>query len=96
MSLYRDEALILRTQKLGEADRIITMLTRDHGRVRGVAKGVRRTMSKFGARLEPGSHVDIQLHIEKHLTLLRKLRQLLITAKSSQMIISVGLSPLRF
>ena len=62
MSLYRDEALILRTQKLGEADRIITMLTREHGRVRGVAKGVRRTMSKFGARLEPGSHVDIQLH----------------------------------
>jgi DNA repair protein RecO (recombination protein O) len=65
VSLYRDEALILRTQKLGEADRIITMLTREHGRVRGVAKGVRRTMSKFGARLEPGSHVDIQLHIGK-------------------------------
>lgn len=62
MSLYRDEAIILRTQKLGEADRIITLLTREHGRVRGVAKGVRRTMSKFGARLEPGSHVDIQLH----------------------------------
>ena len=63
MTLYRDEAIILRTQKLGEADRIITMLTREHGRIRGVAKGVRRTMSKFGARLEPGSHVDIQLHI---------------------------------
>lgn len=62
MSLYRDEAIILRTQKLGEADRIITLLTREHGRVRGVAKGVRRTMSKFGARLEPGSHVDIQLY----------------------------------
>jgi DNA repair protein RecO (recombination protein O) len=60
--LYRDEAIILRTQKLGEADRIITMLTKEHGRVRGVAKGVRRTTSKFGARLEPGSHVDIQLH----------------------------------
>jgi len=62
VSLYRDEAIILRTQKLGEADRIITLLTREHGRVRGVAKGIRRTMSKFGARLEPGSHVDIQLH----------------------------------
>jgi len=60
VSLYRDEAIILRTQKLGEADRIITLLTREHGRVRGVAKGVRRTMSKFGARLEPGSHVDNQ------------------------------------
>ena len=65
MSLYRDEAVVLRTQKLGEADRIITMLTREHGRIRGVAKGVRRTMSKFGARLEPGSHVDIQLHVGK-------------------------------
>lgn len=63
MALYRDEAIILRTQKLGEADRIITMLTREHGRIRGVAKGIRRTMSKFGARLEPGSHVDIQLHV---------------------------------
>ena len=62
MSLYRDEAVVLRTQKLGEADRIITLLTREHGRVRGVAKGVRRTKSKFGARLEPGSHVDIQLY----------------------------------
>ena len=65
MSLYRDEAVVLRTQKLGEADRIITLLTREHGRIRGVAKGVRRTMSKFGARLEPGSHVDIQLHVGK-------------------------------
>jgi DNA repair protein RecO (recombination protein O) len=64
-SLYRDEAIILRTQKLGEADRIITLLTKEHGRIRGVAKGVRRTMSKFGARLEPGSHVDIQMHAGK-------------------------------
>ena len=41
------------------------MLTREHGRIRGVAKGVRRTMSKFGARLEPGSHVEIQLYTGK-------------------------------
>ena len=53
VSLYRDEGVVLRTQKLGEADRIITLLTREHGRVRAVAKGVRRTKSKFGARLEP-------------------------------------------
>ena len=65
MSLYRDQAVVLRTQKLGEADRIITLLTREHGRLRGVAKGVRRTKSKFGARLEPGSHVDIQLYVGK-------------------------------
>jgi len=62
MPLYRDEAVVLRVHKLGEADRIVTLLTRRHGRVRAVGKGVRRTSSKFGARLEPGSHVDVQLH----------------------------------
>ena len=60
--LYRDEAVVLRTQKLGEADRIVTLLTRRHGRVRAVAKGVRRTGSRFGARVEPFTHVDLQLH----------------------------------
>jgi DNA repair protein RecO (recombination protein O) len=59
--LYRDEAVVLRTHKLGEADRIITLLTRHHGRVRAVAKGVRRTTSRFGSRLEPFTHVDLQL-----------------------------------
>lgn len=58
--LYRDDALVLRVQRLGEADRIITLLTRQHGRVRAVARGVRRTTSRFGARLEPFGHVDIQ------------------------------------
>jgi DNA repair protein RecO (recombination protein O) len=67
VSLYRDEAVVLRTQKLGEADRIITLLTRQHGRVRAVAKGVRRTTSKFGARLEPFSHVDLQLFVGRSL-----------------------------
>ncbi|HEX3705168.1 MAG TPA: DNA repair protein RecO [Mycobacteriales bacterium] len=62
MPLYRDEAIVLRTQKLGEADRIVTLLTRRNGRVRAVAKGVRRTGSKFGARVEPFMHVDLQLH----------------------------------
>ncbi|SCE12590.1 DNA replication and repair protein RecO [Streptomyces sp. DfronAA-171] len=60
MSLFRDDGIVLRTQKLGEADRIITLLTRGQGRVRAVARGVRRTKSKFGARLEPFSHVDVQ------------------------------------
>jgi DNA repair protein RecO (recombination protein O) len=60
--LYRDEAVVLRTQKLGEADRIVTLLTRRHGRVRAVAKGVRRTGSKFGARVEPFTHVDLLIH----------------------------------
>jgi len=62
VSLYRDEAVVLRTQKLGEADRIVTLLTRYQGKVRAVAKGVRRTTSRFGARLEPFSHVDLQLY----------------------------------
>jgi DNA repair protein RecO (recombination protein O) len=59
--LYRDEAVVLRTHKLGEADRIITLLTRHHGRVRAVARGVRRTTSRWGSRLEPFTHVDLQL-----------------------------------
>ncbi|RNL64970.1 DNA repair protein RecO [Nocardioides marmoriginsengisoli] len=61
MPLYTDEAIVLRTRKLAEADRIITLLTRQHGVVRAVAKGVRRTSSKFGSRLEPFTHVDLQL-----------------------------------
>src|SRR6266566_646026 len=56
--LYRDDAVVLRGQKLGESDRIITLFTRRHGRVRAVAKGVRRTTSKFGARLEPFGQVE--------------------------------------
>jgi DNA repair protein RecO (recombination protein O) len=67
VSLYRDEAVVLRVQKLGEADRIVTLLTRRHGRVRAVGKGVRRTTSRFGARLEPFSHVDVQLYTGRSL-----------------------------
>ena len=62
MPTYRDEAVVLRTQKLGEADRIVTLLTRSHGRVRAVARGVRKTTSRIGARLEPFGHVDVQLY----------------------------------
>ena len=67
MPLYRDEAIVLRTHKLGEADRIITLLTRTHGRVRAVAKGVRRTKSRFGARLEPFMLVDVQCYEGRNL-----------------------------
>ena len=62
MQPYRDDGIVLRTQKLGEADRIITVLGRTTGRIRAVAKGVRRTKSRFGARLEPFTHVDLMLH----------------------------------
>jgi DNA repair protein RecO (recombination protein O) len=60
VALYRDEGVVLRTHKLGEADRIVSVLTRRHGRVRAVGKGVRRTQSRFGARLEPFMRVDLQ------------------------------------
>jgi DNA repair protein RecO (recombination protein O) len=64
---YRDNGIVLRTQKLGEADRIVTLLARREGRVRAVAKGVRRTKSRFGARLEPFTHVDLQLYTGRSL-----------------------------
>jgi DNA repair protein RecO (recombination protein O) len=54
---YRDEGIVLRTMRLGEADRIVTILTAEHGKVRAVAKGVRRTKSRMGGRVEPLSHV---------------------------------------
>lgn len=60
--LYRDTGVVLRTYKLGEADRIVVVLTAQHGKVRAVAKGVRKTMSRFGARLEPMSHVRLLLY----------------------------------
>ena len=61
MSLFRDTGVVLRTYRLGEADRIVVLVTEGHGKVRAVAKGVRRTSSKFGARLEPLSHVALLL-----------------------------------
>lgn len=67
MALYRDEAVVLRTYKLGEADRIIVFFTRNHGQVRAVAKGVRRTKSKFGGRLEPGSTIACQFYEGRNL-----------------------------
>jgi len=76
VGLYRDEAVVLRTQKLGEADRIVTLLTRHHGRIRGVAKGVRRTSSRFGARLEPFAHVDVQLHTGRSLDVVTQVETL--------------------
>ncbi len=62
MKLYRDAGVVLRTYRLGEADRIVVVFTEHHGKVRAVAKGIRKTHSKFGARLEPASHVSLLLH----------------------------------
>jgi DNA repair protein RecO (recombination protein O) len=59
---YKTEAVVLRSLRLGEADRVLHLYTLDRGRVGAVAKGVRKTMSRFGARLEPLSHVELLLH----------------------------------
>ena len=64
---YTDQAIVLRTTKLGEADLILTLLTLEHGQVRAVAKGLRRTSSKFGARLSPFNRVKLQLHSGRNL-----------------------------
>ena len=69
---YRDDGVVLRTHKLGEADRIITLLTRQNGRVRAVAKGVRRTKSRFGGRLEPFTHVDVLIHPGRSLDVIQQ------------------------
>ncbi|MCL2787949.1 MAG: DNA repair protein RecO [Micrococcales bacterium] len=76
MKTYRDAAIVLRTHKLGEADRIVTLLTRHHGRVRAVAKGVRRTTSRIGARMEPFMHVDVLLHKGRSLDIVTQVETL--------------------
>jgi DNA repair protein RecO (recombination protein O) len=65
--LYRDRGIVLRSIKLGEADRIVTFLTEGRGKVRAVAKGVRKPKSRFGARLEPTSHLFLQLYEGRNL-----------------------------
>src|SRR5438270_32246 len=59
---YSTEAVVLRSIRLGEADRVLHLYTSDRGRVGAVAKGVRKTKSRFGARLEPLSHAELMLH----------------------------------
>src|SRR5256885_1059321 len=59
---YKTEAIVLRSFRLGEADRVLHLYTLERGRVGAVAKGIRKTTSRFGARLEPLSHVELLLH----------------------------------
>src|SRR5246500_5087065 len=59
---YKTEAVVLRSLRFSEADRILHLYTLDRGRVGAVAKGIRKTRSRFGARLEPLSHVELMLH----------------------------------
>ena len=67
MPLYKEQGIVLRSVKLGEADKIVTILTQGSGKVRGVAKGIRRTQSKFGARLEPLMHVSLLMYQGRNL-----------------------------
>jgi len=67
VALYREQGIVLRRYPLGEADRIVVLLTPNSGKIRAVAKGARRTKSRFGARLEPFSHTDAQFATGKSL-----------------------------
>ncbi len=76
MPSVRDDAIVLRTHLLGEADRIVTLLTRHHGKIRAVAKGVRKTSSRFGSRLEPFMFVDIQWATGRSLDIVQQVETL--------------------
>jgi len=59
---YKTEAVVLRSMRFGEADRVLHLYTLERGRIGALAKGIRKTKSRFGARLEPLSHVELMLH----------------------------------
>lgn len=67
MPLRNDQAIVLRSYPFGEADRVVVLLSPHRGKIRSVAKGVRRTKSRFGGRLEPFSHVDLVLYEGRNL-----------------------------
>jgi DNA repair protein RecO (recombination protein O) len=67
MPLYKEQGIVLGSIKLDEADKIVTILTQGSGKVRAVAKGIRRTQSRFGARLEPFTHVNLMLYRGRNL-----------------------------
>jgi DNA repair protein RecO (recombination protein O) len=62
IGLYRDNAVVLRSWKLGESDRIVSLMTQSNGKIRCVAKGARKTKSRFGSRVEPTNHLEVQLY----------------------------------
>ncbi len=76
MPQFKEEGIVLRTHKLGETDRIITLLTKNSGQIRAVAKGVRKTSSKIGARLEPFMAVEAQFYKGKTLDVVTQVETL--------------------
>jgi DNA repair protein RecO (recombination protein O) len=71
MPLRDSEAIILRTYPLGDADRLVSLLTRAHGRLRGVAQGARRPKSRFGASLEPLTYLRLWFYERENRDLVR-------------------------
>lgn len=67
MALRRDQGIVLRGYPFGEADKVVVLLSPNHGKLRAVAKGVRKTKSRFGGRLEPFTHVDVLLYEGRNL-----------------------------
>jgi DNA repair protein RecO (recombination protein O) len=67
MGLRSDQGIVLRSYPFGEADRVIVLLSPNHGKVRAVAKGIRKTKSRFGGRLEPFTQVDLVLYEGRNL-----------------------------
>ncbi|MCP3973665.1 MAG: DNA repair protein RecO [bacterium] len=67
MGIRNDQGIVLRSYPFGEADRVVVLLSPNHGKLRTVAKGVRKTKSRFGGRLEPFSHVDLVLYEGRNL-----------------------------
>jgi len=67
MAIRHDQGIVLRTYSFGEADKIVVILSPNHGKLRTVAKGVRKTKSRFGGRLEPFSHIDLVLYEGRNL-----------------------------
>lgn len=67
MGLKHDQGIVLRSYPFGEADRVVVLLSPNSGKIRTVAKGVRKTKSRFGGRLEPFTHVDLVLYEGRNL-----------------------------
>ena len=67
MAIYRDRAIVLRTWKLGETDRIVSLLTESRGKVRAVAKGARKANNRFAGRIEPTRHLQVQCYSGRQL-----------------------------
>lgn len=76
MNDLRDEAVVLRGYRSGEADRVVVLWTREHGKVRAIAKGVRKPTTKIGGGLEPLAHVSIFLATGKGLAIVRQVEHL--------------------